>query len=444
MRVTVNRGACCHVAGDIDFDKHNNLWLPTGDDSAAGSGDAGNWGQSIDQRTDENQTVRVTNATGGTFTLTFNGQTTAPLAFNSTAAQIAAALAALSNIGTANIQATGGPVNTANVLVTWKGTFEEQDVATLTSDATGLTGTTPTITIGVGAGAGGSNTSARQGGLWRMPAADSGRSALNTNDLRGKVLRIKVKDATSRRPTSTRPTSAPAARTRSRPGTCSRSSAGMPQAKTRPEIYAMGFRNPFRLQVDENDVAYVSDYSPDSQTPQQFHGPPGVGPLRDRPAPGQLRLAVLLQAEPAGVPVEREPAGADEPRQPPAGARPGTTPQPYDCGNPAGVPNNDYWNLNGGPSVQPGLAVTPPLTEPDVWYSYRDNNAATPLGTPCFDVLRAGRADRTRRYRARPPRARACSRSCSPAAWARTGSPSTTTTRRTRTRRSSRRTTTTR
>ena len=39
----------------------------------------------------------------------------------------------------------------------------------------------------------------------------------------------------------------------------------------------MGFRNPFRLQVDENDVAYVSDYSPDSQTPQQFRGPAGIG-----------------------------------------------------------------------------------------------------------------------------------------------------------------------
>ena len=221
MRVTVNRGACCHVAGDLDWDKHGNLWFVTGDDSAAGSGDAGNWGQSIDQRTDENQTVRVTNATGGTFTLTFNGQTTAPLAFNSTAAQVAAALGALSNIGAANIQATGGPVNTANVLVTWKGTFEEQDVATLTSDATGLTGTTPTITVGVGVAAGGSNTTARQGGLWRMPAADSARSALNTNDLRGKVLRITVKDA---RHHTGRGEHASAAPTRCRPATCSRSS----------------------------------------------------------------------------------------------------------------------------------------------------------------------------------------------------------------------------
>ena len=99
LRVPNNRGACCHVAGDIDFDKNNNLWFVTGDDSAAGSGDAGAWGQSIDQKTDENQTVRVTGATGGTFTLTFNGQTTAPLAFNATAAQIAAALGALSTIG---------------------------------------------------------------------------------------------------------------------------------------------------------------------------------------------------------------------------------------------------------------------------------------------------------------------------------------------------------
>ena len=39
----------------------------------------------------------------------------------------------------------------------------------------------------------------------------------------------------------------------------------------------MGFRNPFRLQVDENNVAYVTDYSPDSQTPQRSRGPSGVG-----------------------------------------------------------------------------------------------------------------------------------------------------------------------
>ena len=52
----------------------------TGDDTPAGGIDANGYGPFNDQKTDEQQTVRVTNATGGTFTLTFNGQTTAPIA----------------------------------------------------------------------------------------------------------------------------------------------------------------------------------------------------------------------------------------------------------------------------------------------------------------------------------------------------------------------------
>ena len=41
LKVPVNRGACCHVAGDIDFDSRNNLWLVTGDDTPAGGGNSG-------------------------------------------------------------------------------------------------------------------------------------------------------------------------------------------------------------------------------------------------------------------------------------------------------------------------------------------------------------------------------------------------------------------
>ena len=80
LRVSNNRQECCHVAGDIDFDKHGNLWMVTGDDTPAGGINANGYGPFEDQLTDEQQTVRATNATGGTFTLTFNGQTTAPLA----------------------------------------------------------------------------------------------------------------------------------------------------------------------------------------------------------------------------------------------------------------------------------------------------------------------------------------------------------------------------
>ena len=112
MQVPNNRGACCHVAGDIDFDKDNNLWMVTGDDTPAGSGGSGGFGPFNDQKTDEQQTIRVNNATGGTFTLTFSGQTTAPLAFNATAAQIEAALEALSNLGPDDIAVTAAARST--------------------------------------------------------------------------------------------------------------------------------------------------------------------------------------------------------------------------------------------------------------------------------------------------------------------------------------------
>jgi type 1 glutamine amidotransferase len=36
MRVFVNRGTCCHVAGEIRFDSQGNLWIVTGDDTNAG------------------------------------------------------------------------------------------------------------------------------------------------------------------------------------------------------------------------------------------------------------------------------------------------------------------------------------------------------------------------------------------------------------------------
>ena len=59
MKVEVDRGACCHVAGDIDFDKHNNLWLVTGDDTPAGSVNVQRFPPFNDMKTDETQTVTV-------------------------------------------------------------------------------------------------------------------------------------------------------------------------------------------------------------------------------------------------------------------------------------------------------------------------------------------------------------------------------------------------
>ncbi|MEV7970797.1 PQQ-dependent sugar dehydrogenase [Sphaerisporangium sp. NPDC088356] len=91
----------------------------------------------------------------------------------------------------------------------------------------------------------------------RNPAYDAQRTAANTNDLRGKVLRIKVNDNGTY--------SIPAGNMFP-PGT----------AATRPEIYAMGFRNPFRMSVDKaTGVVYLGDYGPDAGAASASRGPGG-------------------------------------------------------------------------------------------------------------------------------------------------------------------------
>lgn len=95
--------------------------------------------------TDEVQTVTITGApTGGTFTLTYSGQTTAAIAYNATAATVQSALEALSNIAPGDVVVTGsagGPWT-----VTFAGTLADTNVAQLTSSGAGLTGgTSPAV-----------------------------------------------------------------------------------------------------------------------------------------------------------------------------------------------------------------------------------------------------------------------------------------------------------
>ena len=106
----------------------------------AGESDATN------QTTDEIQTITIGNApTGGTFTLTFSGQTTGNLAYNATAAAIQTALTGLASIGSGNCTVTGpdgGPWRTQ-----FGGTLAAQNLTAITGNRGSLTGGTAAITI---------------------------------------------------------------------------------------------------------------------------------------------------------------------------------------------------------------------------------------------------------------------------------------------------------
>jgi hypothetical protein len=87
------------------------------------------------------QTLTVSGTpTGGGFTLTYGTQTTLPIVYNATAAQVQAALAALPGIGAGNVICSGGPLVTAPVVITFAA-FAPQPAITATAALTG--GTTP-------------------------------------------------------------------------------------------------------------------------------------------------------------------------------------------------------------------------------------------------------------------------------------------------------------
>lgn len=109
----------------------------------------------------EVQTVAITGApTGGTFTLTFSGQTTAAIPYNATATQVRTALEALSNVNPGDVAVSGGTLPGTNVVVTFGGQYLGEDVAQMTASGTGLTGgTTPAVTVTTTTAGGGASAS---------------------------------------------------------------------------------------------------------------------------------------------------------------------------------------------------------------------------------------------------------------------------------------------
>ncbi|WP_411577145.1 ThuA domain-containing protein [Streptomyces sp. A13(2022)] len=179
----------------------------------------------------------------------------------------------------------------------------------------------------------------------RNPAFDARRSAGNTNDLRGKLLRIKVaEDGSYTVPEGNL----------FEPGT----------EKTRPEIYAMGFRNPFRISVDQKTgTVYVGDYGPDAGAADPNRGPAG-----------QVEFAKVTEAANFGWPFC---TGANDPYVDYDFAT-GTSGDTFDCAAPKNTsPHNT------------GLTDLPPAQAG--WIPYDDDSvpefgsgSESPMGGPVY------------------------------------------------------------
>jgi hypothetical protein len=97
----------------------------------------------------EVQTITITGTpTGGNFTLTFDGQTTANIAYNAAASAVVSALEALSNIDSGDVTGGGGALPGTPVTITFTGQFANSDVPLMTANGAGLTGgTTPAVGV---------------------------------------------------------------------------------------------------------------------------------------------------------------------------------------------------------------------------------------------------------------------------------------------------------
>jgi len=101
----------------------------------------------VQQASDELQSVTITGApTGGTFTLTFGGNTTAGIAYNALASAVQTALQALASIGAGNALVTGSAGGPWTVQFT--GTLGKANQAQMTASGAGLTGgSSPGVSI---------------------------------------------------------------------------------------------------------------------------------------------------------------------------------------------------------------------------------------------------------------------------------------------------------
>ena len=98
-------------------------------------------GVTLTPGTNEVQTLAKTGTvSGGTFTLQWRGQTTAPIAYNASAATIQTAILLLANLDSGDVVVTGGPAGTSNVIFTFGGQYASLDLPLIIVNSASLTG----------------------------------------------------------------------------------------------------------------------------------------------------------------------------------------------------------------------------------------------------------------------------------------------------------------
>lgn len=167
---------------------------------------------------------------------------------------------------------------------------------------------------------------------------DAQRTSANTNDLRGKILRVHPEaDGTYTIPEGNL----------FPPGT----------EKTRPEIYVMGLRNPYRLHIDPtNDWVYWGEVGPDAQNDNVARGPMGYDEFNIAKAPGNFGWPLCIGKNRPYVEFDFATS---------------TSGQAYDCD---GGPTNNSPNNTG-------ITKLPPVQPAWLPYPYRVSDEWPELGT---------------------------------------------------------------
>ncbi|PWS29476.1 Crp/Fnr family transcriptional regulator [Pedobacter yonginense] len=166
---------------------------------------------------------------------------------------------------------------------------------------------------------------------------DARRSAGNTNDLRGKILRIKLKDD----------------------GTYSIPDGNLfpkNDPKAKPEIYVMGNRNPYRISVDQKTgYLYWGEVGPDASNDDAARGPRGYDEVNQARKAGNFGWPYFIG--------NNYPYRAYDYTN-------GQNGNPFD---PAGATNNSPNNT--------GLGVVPPAQPAFIWYPYGESKEFPQVGS---------------------------------------------------------------